>query len=92
MILDTGYQPTTDPDAYADFKVPTPEAVEYLVALPAKAYAVDLPSVDNLIEMFDKMIAGVTDAAELLPIHYAFLSKGIPTIEGLVNVAALLGE
>jgi kynurenine formamidase len=92
VILYTGYQPPRDPNAYPVFKVPTLEAVEYLAALPIKAYAVDLPSVDDLIQMFEKMNAGVTDAVELLPIHHVLLSKGIPAIEGLVNVDALLGE
>jgi kynurenine formamidase len=57
-----------------------------------KAYAVDTPSSDDLVRMFDLMGEGVVEARELLPVHHALLGAGIPVIEGLVNTGALLSE
>lgn len=68
----------------------TQEAAEYLANLPVKAFGTDslnVESDDNQTEV----ISG-SPLQQLAPIHYEFLSKGIPLFEQLFNVDKLLGK
>jgi len=60
------------------------EAAEYLAAIPVRAFATDAWSVDSP-PRDDRARGGPV-------VHAAFLPRGIPTIEQLVNVQALLAE
>lgn len=78
---------------------PEPEAAEAEGArgLPVprrtiRAFATTGMSVDSFRELGAKMQAGETGYAALLPVHHAFLSRGIPTLEQLVNVEAVAEE
>lgn len=66
----------------------TQEAAKYLANLPVKAFGTDsynVESDDNPTEVISK-----TALQRIAPIHYEFLSKGIPLYEQLFNVNKLL--
>lgn len=68
----------------------TLEAAKYLANLPVKAFGTDsfnVESDDNPSE-----IISVTATQRIAPIHYEFLSRGIPLYEQLFNVDKLLNK
>jgi kynurenine formamidase len=68
----------------------TPEAAKYLANLPVKAFGTDSFNVES-----DDNPTGViseTATQRIAPIHYEFLSKGIPLYEQLFNVDKLLNK
>ncbi len=68
----------------------TQEAAQYLANLPVKAFGTDsfnVESDDNPTEVISK-----TALQRLAPIHYEFLSKGIPVYEQLFNIDKLLNK
>lgn len=92
VILYVGYEVPADPDELPVYPVLSPAAAEYLAALPIKAFATDVPGVDDVPRFMALWDQGVTGLANLLPVHHAFLSREIPVIEQLVNLDAILGE
>ena len=74
----------------------TGDAAEYLATIPVKMFATDAWTIANpaLFEPFFAMAKAGTPGRwqDFLPEHHAFLSRGIPNIEGLTNLEPLLGE
>jgi len=89
VIFYCGYKVTKGPDEVPNYTVPTKEAAQYLADLPVKCYATDGLAVDNMPMLIDRFGQGVTDLEEFGPVHYSFLSKGVPIIEGLQNLDAI---
>lgn len=92
VILYVGYEAPTDPEELPVYPVLSPAAAEYLAELPVKAFATDVPGVDDVPRLMDLWAQGVAGLANLLPVHEAFLSREIPVIEQLVNLGAIVGE
>jgi kynurenine formamidase len=92
IILYVGYEVPTDPEELPVYPVLSPAAAEYLAELPVRAFATDVPGVDDVLRLMDLWEQGVTGLANLLPVHHAFLSREIPVIEQLVNLDAIVGE
>jgi kynurenine formamidase len=68
------------------------EAAEYLAGIPIKAFASNMPSLGSIKRYFQLIEAGLTGSENIVPEHYAFLSRDIPNIEGLANLESLVGE
>lgn len=79
VLVLTGYKPP-EADSLPVVKTLTNEAAAYLAGLPVRAYGTDAFSVEAL-----------TDTRRPL-IHQAFLSRGIPVYEQLLNVDKLVGR
>ncbi len=92
MLLHVGYKPPSGPDELPSFGYLSREAAEYLAALSVKAFGTDGLSVDSFMQLNRLAGEGAKGYETLLPVHHAFLPRGIPVIEGLVNLDALLGE
>jgi kynurenine formamidase len=93
VIAFVGYAPPTEPDELPSYAYLSGEAAEYLATIPVKAFATDLPAlmgVKAFFELFQQ--EGLRGSENFLPEHYAFLSRGIPAIEGLVNLERIVGE
>ena len=84
VLLFTGYVPPTGPEELPQYPYLSPEAAEYLASIPVRAYAVDTLSVDSPARD-DRPRGGPK-------VHAAFLLKGIPVVEQLMNVESLLDE
>jgi kynurenine formamidase len=63
-----------------------------LAAVPVRALGRDGLSVDSFQRIYNLMAQKTEGYEALAPVHAAFLAPGIPVIEGLVNVEALLSE
>ena len=92
VIAFTGYQPPTGPEELPSYAYLGGDAAEYLASIPIKAFTSDMPSLGSIKGYYKLMEEGVKGSENFLPEHYAFLSREIPNIEGLVNLEALLGE
>jgi kynurenine formamidase len=92
VILDIGFKVPNDPDELPAYAALSPEAAEYLAELPIKAYATDAPGVDNVQRIMKSFSEGKSKLEEWGPVHYAFLSREIPIIEGLCNLETLRGK
>lgn len=57
-----------------------------------KAFGAGGLSADGFRRMFELNGQGAQGYETLAPVHHAFLPRGIPVIEGLVNLTALRGE
>jgi kynurenine formamidase len=91
-IAYVGYIPPVNPEELPTHSVLSREAAEYLARLPVKAFATDSPGVDNVGSLTRMLEEGITGVENLLPVHYAFLSRRIPIIETLVNLNVIAGE
>ena len=80
VLILTRYMPPQTDEALPDVKTLTNEAAEFLATLRVKAYGTDAFSVDALTD------------TKIPSIHHAFLSRGIPVYEQLLNVDKLLGK
>lgn len=92
VIVATGYTPPQGPAELPSYPYLSGEAAEYLARLPVKAFASDMPSLGSIKRYYELRERGVRGVQGNRPEHYAFLSRGIPNIEGLVNLEALIGE
>lgn len=93
VIAFVGYTPPTKPDELPSYAYLSGEAAEYLATIPVKAFATDMPGlmgVKAFFQLFQQ--EGLRGSENFLPEHYAFLSRGIPAIEGLVNLERIVGE
>jgi kynurenine formamidase len=90
VIIYTDYKPPIDDEAFPRNISLTLNAAEYLAEIPVHAFGTDAWSVGNFYD------EGPEDApnehAREVPIHYSFLSRGIPVFEQLYNVDQLLGK
>ena len=89
VLIYTAYTPPETDDAFPETVTLTPEAAEYLANVPVRAYGTDAGSLGNLQAA---PADGDTITSRLIPIHHAFLSRGIPAFEELFNVDTLLGK
>ena len=92
VIAVVGYRPPESPDEYPSYPFLSGEAAEYLATLPVKAFATDMCCLMGWDDLEQRLAAGVKGSENTLPEHYAFMSRAIPAIEGLVNVERLIGE
>ena len=92
VIAFVGYQAPTDPEALPVYAYLSSEAAEYLAELPVKAFASDMPSLASM-SLYSALIdEGKTGSETIFSEHYAFASRDVPAIEGLVNLEELVGE
>ncbi len=66
------------------------EAATYLAALPVRGFGTDALNVESMTDQ--SPVPSDDEIAQIIPGHHAFLSKGIPVFEQLVNVDRLLGK
>ena len=79
VLLLTGYRPPTTDDALPQVRTLTNEAAEFLGRLPVRAIGTDAFSIDP-------------NDLRLPTIHHAFLPRGIPIYEQLLNVDKVVGK
>ena len=58
--------------------------------MPVRAFGTDSFSVASLTDQ--SPVAAASEVARTIPVHFAFLSRGIPIYEQLVNVNSLIGK
>ncbi len=92
VLAFVGYDAPTDPEAFPTYTYLSGEAAEYLAEIPVKAFASDMPSLGSIAGYFALIEEGKTGSENIAPEHYAFASRDIPIIEGLVNLESLVGE
>jgi kynurenine formamidase len=68
----------------------TYKAAEYLASIPVNAFGTDAFSVDTSDD--NDPINSESSTARAAPVHYAFMSRGIPIYEQLFNVSKLLNK
>jgi len=91
VIALVGYSPPTGRDEMPSYTSLSQEAAEYLATVPVRAFGTDALSVENLRRLY-ALSADVTGYARVAPVHYAFLNRGIPVIEGLGNLEQIVGK
>ncbi len=84
VLLFVGYVPPSGQGELPTYPYLSAEAAEYLAGIPVRAFATDAWSVDSP-PRDDRPRGGPV-------VHSAFLPRGIPIIEQLVNVESLLEE
>lgn len=92
VMVFVGYNPPTEADELPSYAYLSGEAAEYLASIPVKAFASDMPSLGSIKRYYQLMEQGLKGSENFFPEHYAFLSREIPNIEGLVNLESLLVE
>ena len=101
MVKDRNIQPGDIVIIYTNYILPEPgelparvaltqEAAQYLTSLPIKAFGTDSFNVDS--DDNPTAVASETALQRIAPIHYEFLSRGIPVFEQLFNVNRLLNK
>ena len=90
VLIFTNYQPPR-----TDIELPhrialTQEAAEYLATLPVRAFGTDAFNVESNDN--PTPVDSDQEVQRVAPIHYAFLSRGIPIFEQLFNVDQLLDK
>jgi len=80
VLVLTHYHPPQTDDAVPESITLTNEAADFLATLPVRAYGTDAFSVETLSD------------TKVPWIHHAFLSRGIPVYEQLINLDRLLGK
>jgi len=92
VIAFVGYEAPTDPEALPAYTYLSGDAAEYLAGIPVKAFASDMPSLGSISRYLALIEEGKTGSENVFPEHYAFASRDVPSIEGLVNLESLVGE
>lgn len=90
VVIYTGYTPPTADDQYPEVITLTRGAAEYLANLPVRAFGTDAASVHSFTD--ETPVEAETAIARAIPVHHAFLSRGIPLYEALFHVEQLLGK
>ena len=90
VLIFTGYIPPQTGQAMPETIALTPEAAEYLANIPIRAFGTDAFNVESLQD--SSPVKGKTATERALPIHYSFLSRGVPIYEQLFNVDKLLDK
>jgi kynurenine formamidase len=91
VLVLVGYEPPQRSDELPSYPYLSKEAADYLAQLPVKGIGTDALSVE-CIRCFFSDSGGLNGYEELAPVHHAFLTRGIPVFEQLVNVEALVGQ
>ena len=89
-ILYTGYE-LPGVDGAPVYSTLSAEAARYLAELPVHAFATDALSSDSVAAYQASAGRGMTQYADLLPVHHAFLTNDILIYEQLQHVDELLG-
>ena len=90
VIFYTGYSVLSKSDSeWWPFVAPTYEAAQYLADIPVRAFGTD-GGVESVTDQ--SPVDTDNEIAKVLPGHFAFLSRGIPVYETLVNVDSLLDK
>jgi kynurenine formamidase len=90
VLIYTGYSPPTTDEGFPETITLSRKAAEYLAGVPIRAFATDAWSVASFQD--STMVDAEVETARAAPIHYSFLSRGIPIFEQLFNVESLLGR
>jgi kynurenine formamidase len=90
VIFYTGYSVLSKSDSeWWPFVAPTYMAAQYLADIPVRAFGTD-GGVESVADQ--SPVDTENPIARTIPGHYAFLSRGIPVYEHLVNVDSLLNK
>jgi arylformamidase len=93
VIAFVGYKAPTGSDEYPSYAYLSGEAAEYLATIPVGLFATDMPSLAGLKNLSAIFAKGVLKGTkEMAPEHYAFASRDVPSIEGLVNLEKIVNE
>ncbi len=90
VVIHTQYMPPETDDDLPEVITLTYEAAEFLANIRVRAIGTDAFSLASLTDQ--SPVAADSEVARTLPAHYAFLSRGIPVYESLVNVDQLIGK
>jgi len=89
VLIYTGYKPPQSGDLPHRIAL-TQKAAQYLAKLPVRAFGTDAYNVESNDN--PTPVAGESAIQRAQPIHFEFLSRGIPIYEQLFNVDLLLGK
>jgi len=89
VLIYTGYVPPKDDDEPHRIAL-TQEAAEYLATLPVRAFGTDALNVES--DDSPTPVQSESAVKRVIPIHFEFLSRGIPIFEQLFNVEQLLDK
>ena len=93
VIAFVGYSPPTGPDEYPSYAYLSGEAAEYLATIPVRLFATDMPSLAGLKNLAAIIAKGELKGNQAIgPEHYAFASRNVPSVEGLVNLERIVHE
>jgi kynurenine formamidase len=90
VLTYTGFALPESEDAWPQAIALDHEAATYLAGLPIRAIGTDAWNVESMTDQTP--VPSNDEIARIIPGHHAFLSKGIPVFEQLVNVDRLLGK
>lgn len=89
VLIYTAYK-LPDPDTRPPRIALTQDAAEYLATLPVRAFGTDAYNVES--DDNDSPVKSESALQRIGPIHFSFLSRGIPIFEQLFNVEKLVGK
>lgn len=85
VVAFVGYEPPSGREDFPSFRYLSTEAAQYLAGIPVRLFGTDALSVDGATAS-----PGTMGYEANAPVHYAFLTHGIPVIEQLVNLEQAL--
>lgn len=90
VVTYTGFSLPDSENAWPQAIALNYDAATYLAAMPIRAIGTDALNVESMTDQ--NPVPSDDEIARVIPGHHAFLSKGIPVFEQLVNVDRLLGK
>lgn len=90
VLIYTGFSLPESEDDWPQAIALDYEAATYLAALTVRAFGTDALNVESMTDQ--SPVPSDDEVARMIPGHHAFLSKGIPIFEQLVNIDKLLGR
>lgn len=90
VLTYTGFTLSKSEDTWPQAIALDYQAATYLATLPVRAIGTDALSIESMTDQ--SPVSSDDEVAQIIPGHHAFLSKGIPVFEQLVNVDQLLGR
>lgn len=90
VLTYTGFTLSKSKDTWPQAIALDYQAATYLAALPVRAIGTDALNIESMTDQ--SPVSSDDEVARIIPGHHAFLSKGIPVFEQLVNVDELLGR
>ena len=88
VITYTEYRAPTDDNDLPEAIALNLEAAEYLASIPVRAFGTDAFNVESMTDQAP--IISEDPIKRIIPGHHAFLSRGIPVYEQLVNIDKLV--
>jgi len=92
FMLHVNYIPPQSDDELPAYPYLSSKACEYLASIPVKAIATDALSIESFNGFSKGIEAGLTGNKDLIPNHYAILTKGIPLFESLEDLSPLFNK